>query len=60
MWLSYCFRALKDADKAITFAPQSPKGYYRRGEALRGLKVILRLPYFSVVCCARFCLFFRY
>lgn len=42
---SFCYcqlgqyiKALKDADKAITFAPQSPKGYYRRGEALRGLK----------------------
>ncbi|KAJ4448650.1 hypothetical protein ANN_00040, partial [Periplaneta americana] len=42
---SFCYcqlgqydKALKDADKAITFAAQSPKGYYRRGEALRGLK----------------------
>jgi hypothetical protein len=37
-----CFillRALKDANKAIVFAPHSPKGYYRRGEALRELKV---------------------
>ncbi|PSN53115.1 hypothetical protein C0J52_10575 [Blattella germanica] len=42
---SFCYcqlgqyaKALKDADKAVKFAPQSPKGYYRRGEALRGLK----------------------
>ncbi|PNF20235.1 hypothetical protein B7P43_G16194 [Cryptotermes secundus] len=42
---SFCYcqlgqytKALKDADKAIMFAPQNPKGYYRRGEALRGLK----------------------
>jgi hypothetical protein len=49
MWLlAYCFRALRDADKAITFAPQSPKGYYRRGEALRGLKVNLHLTYFQL------------
>ncbi|XP_021921023.1 uncharacterized protein LOC110830425 isoform X2 [Zootermopsis nevadensis] len=42
---SFCYcqlgqfaKALKDADKAIMFAPLSPKGYYRRGEALRELK----------------------
>ncbi|XP_067012119.2 RNA polymerase II-associated protein 3 isoform X2 [Anabrus simplex] len=42
---SFCYcqleqyaKALKDADKAITLAPTSPKGYYRRGEALKGLK----------------------
>jgi hypothetical protein len=41
----FVFRALKDADKAIMFAPQNPKGYYRRGEALRGLKVNLSLTW---------------
>ncbi|KAK7869280.1 hypothetical protein R5R35_000892 [Gryllus longicercus] len=30
-------KALKDADKAINLAPNNPKGYYRRGEALKGL-----------------------
>jgi hypothetical protein len=41
MFSCLVFRALKDADKAVMFAPQNPKGYYRRGEALRGLKVNL-------------------
>ncbi|XP_071441498.1 uncharacterized protein [Hetaerina americana] len=42
---SFCFcqlgqhkRALKDADKAISLAPESAKGYFRKGEALRALK----------------------
>ncbi|KAJ9600674.1 hypothetical protein L9F63_026188, partial [Diploptera punctata] len=42
---SFCYcqlgqygKALKDAEKSIKFAPLSAKGYYRRGEALRGLK----------------------
>lgn len=30
-------KALKDADKAIALATNNPKGYYRRGEALKGL-----------------------
>jgi hypothetical protein len=47
MFSCLVFRALKDADKAIMFAPQNPKGYYRRGEALRGLKVNL-----SLICAA--------
>ncbi|CAG2055924.1 unnamed protein product [Timema podura] len=36
--LGHFSKALKDADKAIGIAPQNPKGYYRRGEALHGLK----------------------
>ncbi|GFW60560.1 tetratricopeptide repeat protein 31 [Trichonephila clavipes] len=42
---SYCFdrlllfeKALKDADKAIALSPVWPKGYFRRGRALLGLK----------------------
>ena len=43
---SYCFdrmgqfeKALQDADMAISLAPDWPKGYFRRGRALAGLKV---------------------
>lgn len=43
---SYCFdrlgqyeKALQDADVAISLAPDWPKGYFRRGRALAGLKV---------------------
>ena len=32
-------KALKDADKAITLAAEWPKGYFRKGRALAGLKV---------------------
>jgi hypothetical protein len=42
------YRALRDAEKAIMFAPQSPKGYYRQGEALRGLKVNSSLPHLGL------------
>ncbi|XP_046384330.1 uncharacterized protein LOC124154562 [Ischnura elegans] len=42
---SFCFcqlgqlkRALKDAEKAISLAPDNAKGYFRKGEALRALK----------------------
>lgn len=42
---SYCFdrlghyqRALKDAEKSISFSPQWPKGHFRKGRALIGLK----------------------
>lgn len=42
---SYCFdrmgqyeKALQDADVAISLAPDWPKGYFRRGRALAGLK----------------------
>ena len=43
---SYCYdrmgqyeKALQDADVAISLAPDWPKGYFRRGRALAGLKV---------------------
>jgi len=32
-------RALKDANKVISLAPDWPKGYFRQGKALSGLKV---------------------
>ena len=32
-------KALQDADVAISLAPDWPKGYFRRGRALAGLKV---------------------
>ena len=35
----YFYRALKDADKAVHLAPDWPKGYFRKGRALAGLKV---------------------
>ena len=34
-------KALQDADVAISLAPDWPKGYFRRGRALAGLKVIV-------------------
>ena len=34
-------KALQDADVAISLAPDWPKGYFRRGRALAGLKVFL-------------------
>jgi len=37
-----CFfvsRALKDAEKAVSLAKDWPKGYFRQGRALAGLKV---------------------
>ena len=44
---SYCYdrmgqyeKALQDADVAISLAPDWPKGYFRRGRALAGLKVL--------------------
>lgn len=33
------FRALADANRAISIAPDWPKGYFRKGKALVGLKV---------------------
>lgn len=43
---SYCYYcleqyplALADAEKSIQMAPEWPKGYYRKGSALMGLKV---------------------
>lgn len=38
----FYFRALKDAEKAVALCPSWPKGYYRKGRALLGLKVSLR------------------
>ena len=35
----YIFRALKDAEKAISLADKWPKGYFRKGRALAGLRV---------------------
>ena len=44
---SYCYdrmgqfeKALQDANVAITLAPDWPKGYFRRGRALAGIKVV--------------------
>jgi len=34
-----CDRALKDANKVISLASDWPKGYFRKGKALAGLKV---------------------
>lgn len=34
-------KALQDADVAISLAPDWPKGYFRRGRALAGIKVWL-------------------
>jgi len=34
-----CYRALKDANKVISLASDWPKGYFRKGKALAGLKV---------------------
>lgn len=34
-----CHRALKDANKVISLASDWPKGYFRKGKALAGLKV---------------------
>ena len=36
-------RALSDAERAIFLAPGWPKGYFRKGRALAGMKV--SLPY---------------
>ena len=35
----YYFRALKDAEKAISLSSEWPKGHFRKGRALAGLKV---------------------
>ena len=47
---SYCFdrleefaKALQDAEVTISLAPVWPKGYFRKGRALAGLKVGLRI-----------------
>ena len=47
---SYCYdrmgqyeKALQDADVAISLAPDWPKGYFRRGRALAGLKVLVSI-----------------
>lgn len=34
-----CLRALKDANKVVSLASDWPKGYFRKGKALAGLKV---------------------
>ena len=34
-------KALQDADVAISLAQDWPKGYFRRGRALTGLKVLI-------------------
>jgi len=39
-----CCRALKDANKVISLSSDWPKGYFRKGKALAGLKVSDR-PY---------------
>lgn len=37
----FYIRALKDAEKSVALCPSWPKGYYRKGRALLGLKVSL-------------------
>lgn len=37
--LMFLFRALKDAEKAIHLSKEWPKGYFRKGRALAGLRV---------------------
>lgn len=39
--LYVCRRALKDANKVISLASDWPKGYFRKGKALAGLKVCI-------------------
>ena len=48
LFLFNFFRALKDADKSIALAPKNPKGFFRRGEALKKLKVII---YYNMIKC---------
>ena len=44
MFVFCYFRALSDADNCIELATEWPKGYFRKGRALAGLKVsILRV-----------------
>ena len=38
-FIMFYFRALKDANKAISLAKTWPKGYFRKGRALSGLRV---------------------
>lgn len=37
--LKFFFRALKDAERAILLQKDWPKGYFRKGRALAGLRV---------------------
>ena len=48
---SYCYacleqypQALADAERSIGLAPDWPKGHFRQGSALMGLKVLVTLP----------------
>ena len=44
LFFVFCFSqnsALKDANRAISLAKEWPKGYFRKGRALAGLKVRL-------------------
>lgn len=57
--LSICFsidfRALRDAEKAISLDKDWPKGYFRKGRALAGLKVSFSL---AVMYCHKKMIFF--
>lgn len=50
-FLCFMFRALKDAERAIALAPDWPKGYFRKGRALAGLKVSFYMMRFIFYLC---------
>ena len=49
MFMFIHFRALKDAERAITLAKTWAKGYFRQGRALAGLKVSIQIGFYSPV-----------
>lgn len=52
-------KALQDADIAISLAPDWPKGYFRRGRALAGIKVYQLVQYFYTVFVTHNAIFFQ-